>query len=177
MNKILNLVLAISIFLSTSANANVSEGLATAFNEYYYSLTVEWDQKDPAFKKALEDDMALRLLELNEQGMTQEDVLNFLDSRPHSKIFADNLRELLSHTKLNLMSKKEALGMFNQIANQSYQRGANWLGMNDGFNIFFILIGALALTTLGLWATGVVNCEQERYCWNQFDCESRFVCE
>lgn len=176
MKKVIILFLAVSVLVMGSAQAGIVNGLQSAFDEYYYALTVQWDQNDLAAKKTIDDTLLSRLNELKDQGMSKEDVLEFLESRPQSREFADNLRSRLALADLNSMSKAEVLGLFSEAAGQTYQRGVNWLGMNDGLTVVFVAIGVTAFAVLGLWATGVIGCSQERYCFGGYDCERRFVC-
>lgn len=173
MKMLLNLFLTLSVFITSAAQAGVADGLKVAFDEYHYAITVDWDQKDEGFKRLAESELSDKLEVLKEEGMTQNDVIEFFLSRPQSKAFGQNLKNRLDLINLNLMSKDEALYIFNEVSNSSYQAGANWNG-NSQMTITFVVIGALALTVLGLWAAGTIDCNNVKSCQN---CESQTVCK
>lgn len=83
------LMLALSIFMSTVIPSNVQAVTASeykmtakevtstvdeAFQKFQYAMSVEWDQKDEAFKKQAEKDLITSLLALVEAGISVKEI-------------------------------------------------------------------------------------------------------
>ncbi|MBA2405895.1 MAG: hypothetical protein H0V66_14050 [Bdellovibrionales bacterium] len=137
--RIITLVIALSIF-SVSAMANTHDGLKAAFDEFNYSVTVEWDQKDPAFLEAKKLELTQTISALEAQGMTRLELITFVKSQIKDASIIKNLDAVLEAVSLNQMSAQDAQNIMIQAMENSPATGANWHGA-----IYLTPVGLLVL--------------------------------
>ena len=126
--KILTFVLACSIF-SASAMSNTKHGLKTAFDEFNYAITVEWDQKDPAFLEARKLELMQSISALEAEGMTRLELIEFAKSQLKDAALIKNLDSVLEAISLNKMTTEEAQNFMIRAIGNSQSQGANWNGV------------------------------------------------
>lgn len=124
-SKILCLVMTFAIF-SGSAMASSQDGLKAAFDEFNYSVMVEWDQKDPAFYEAKEQALTESILSLKSAGLTNSELVSFAKSQMKSSALAHELDLVLKAISLNTMSVEEAQEHFETAMKNSMNQGASW---------------------------------------------------
>jgi hypothetical protein len=137
LKQILGLFLTLAIF-STSAFAAGGNGLKAAVDELNYALTVEWDQKDPAFYQASIDQFL-------QHGFDSAAMVDFLKSRLDGKTLRD-LEQTLAQVDIKHMSVLELQQRL--VSSQAlYARGASW----EGDYVVSLALGLLALAVLVMW--------------------------
>lgn len=144
---ILNIFLMIQV---ASANDGRTQSLKAIYDDLQYSLTVEWDQKDVEFQKKAEDRFKKGLEELNKQGLTNKELIDFAASQfKNTKNQADFL-SLMQSLQVTTLSQKEMSSMVNAIISKEYNSGANFIGD-------FSLAGKIAyFTGLAVISTGLI---------------------
>ena len=148
-------ILAMSLVVSpVSASETTRQGLKALYDEYHYSLTVEWDQKDKAFAKAVDEKFKTGLEELQKQGLTNEELIEFASTQFKDKKTQADFDNLMMLTKLNLLKPLEVNKMVNDLIRKSYQQGANW-NADVAIKIIGGVAGALFLALI-TWI--IVDC-------------------
>jgi hypothetical protein len=148
LRKFLTLFMVFAI-LTVQAQASTQSGLKAAFDELNYALSVEWDQKDKNFQTEQMKKFSAQLRELQAQGLTQTEMIEFAKSQVKDKRLAKELETAFSMIKINQMSATEANKYMLDIIQKSYSAGASWSGD------VFIILGATML--LVLLAVGIAN--------------------
>src|SRR5688572_11561646 len=79
-------------------------GLKNLFDEFHYSLNVEWDQEDKNFYNQIEDKFQKGLEELRNKGMTQEELINFTSHQFKDAKMKSDFEHLTLQLKVNHLS-------------------------------------------------------------------------
>ena len=140
--KIIAFLLACSIF-SASAMPSTNQGLKAAFDEFNYSVTVEWDQKDPSFLEAKKLELMQTISGLEAEGMTRSELITFAKSQLKDATLIKNLDSVLEAISLNKMTSEEANNFMIRSIQNSQAQGANWNGV-----IILTPVGLLILVLL-----------------------------
>lgn len=140
--KIIAFLLACSIF-SASAMPSTTQGLKAAFDEFNYSVTVEWDQKDPSFLEAKKLELMQTISGLEAEGMTRSELIAFAKSQLKDANLIKNLDSVLEAISLNKMTSEEANNFMIRSIENSQAQGANWNGV-----IILTPVGLLILVLL-----------------------------
>lgn len=136
----------IIVLFTTQANAATHNNLKHAFDELNYALTVEWDQTDRAFYQSQVDKFSGALDELQKQGISNQELIQFAVDQVKDESMKRDLRTELNMVVITKMSKSEAQRFVTDIMNKSYSRGASWNGgAVIGVVVFVILIAVVAI--------------------------------
>jgi hypothetical protein len=131
------------------AHATAQNGLKAAFDELNYALTVEWDQSNREFYDSQMEQFKTNLASLQEQGLSNQDLVNFTLAQVKDQKMANDLETAFTMISINKMSEKEAQRYVTDIMNKSYSRGASWGGEVIVGAIVLILIVAVAAIVAG----------------------------
>jgi hypothetical protein len=101
------------------------EGLKALVDEYNYTMTVEWNQKDASFAHEQDEKLKSGLTQLLNSGLTKDD---FSQAFP-----SVNFNELESEILMTDLSTETAIKDFALKSRQSYKKGASWNGDAAGF--------------------------------------------
>lgn len=124
-SKFITLVVAFSMF-SVSAMATSHDGLKAAFEEFNYSISVEWDQRDESFLEAKKMELSQAIGALEAQGMTRNELITFAKSQIKDADLAKSLDSVLGAVALNTMTTAEAHDLMIKAMEKSLSLGANW---------------------------------------------------
>lgn len=124
--KCISFVLIFSV-LSFSAQAGTQEGLKEAFDDLNYALTVEWDQKDPAFYEAQTEKFYLELKSLRNEGLSDADLLAFVKSKITNQDQLTEIENVLNIINTEKLSHAEATELI--LSLNLTQKGASWNGV------------------------------------------------
>ena len=149
--------------LTVQANAATHNSLKAAFDDLNYSLSVEWDQTDKAFYDAKMDEFAKTVKELQAQGLTNQQLIDFTVSQVQDKKLAKDLETAFNMVVINKMSPTEAHKYVTEVMSNNYSRGASWGGE--------VVLGAIGLVVFVALAAVVVGsakiedgCYKIRHC-------------
>jgi hypothetical protein len=136
----------IAIVLSLCFTFNVFAGsvseLEKAFDAYNYAVTVEWDQKDPAFHEAQTKLLLEKITTLRNEGLSREEILATVENKVANKEAFEALKLKLSLLKAG--SVEELALMIRETSNDMYSHGASWSG-NVAVYIFPAVILAVVI--------------------------------
>ncbi len=128
--KLLTLMMVFAIF-TVQAHAAAADGLKTAYDELNYALNVEWDQKDKAFYTAQMKEFNNSLRDLQSQGLTNRDLINFARSQVVNHQAAQDIDAAFNMITLNNMSDNDASALMVETMKKTYRTGASWNGEAD----------------------------------------------
>lgn len=149
--KFITMIMVVTIF-TVQAHAAAQDGLKTAFDEMNYSLTVEWDQKDQAFYEAQMKTFNAKVRELQKQGLTNAQMVEFAKSQVKDQRVAKDLETAFSMITINKMNSEDASKFMLDSMKRSYSAGAAW----NGDVIIYLAVGLLIVALAVGVATGNV---------------------
>jgi hypothetical protein len=142
--KFITLMMVITIF-TVQAHASTHNGLKAAFDEMNYALTVDWDQTDRTFYESQLKKFTGTVRELQKQGLTNEQMIDFAKSQVKDARVAGDLDTAFSMITINRMSSEEASRYIVDSMKRAYSNGASWNGDVLVYLAVGLLIVALAV--------------------------------
>lgn len=142
LKKFVTLMMVFAIF-TVSASASTHQGLKAAFDELNYGLNVEWDQKDKEFYRSEMKKFADSVSALQENGLTNEELVAFVKSEIKDKKVANDLEAAFNAAIVNKMSPMEARNHMVETMKKAAPQGASWNGSSA-----LLYIGAAAFIVL-----------------------------
>jgi hypothetical protein len=154
MKKLLSFLLVLCF--SVNVMAGSTAGLERAMDEYQFSLTVEWDQKDQKVYQAKTDAFFAEMAKIiSQEGLKQEEILAVAEKKMKNKAQLEALK-----LKLALAGKASSNAELAKVLQDSvkdmYQSGASWNG-----EAVLPILGGLALAALigyAIWFSATHEC-------------------
>jgi len=135
MKRIISLFLALA-FMPQLVLASSANGLKQAIDEYSYSMTVEWDQNDPAYSEAQSRLFAQRVKDLIKAGLSKEEIAAALPGI--------NLEQFNTELMLIDVKNPEAVaGFMKKKMASAYSQGASWNGRVVNIIAPLLIVGAI----------------------------------
>lgn len=98
------------------------------FDRFHYSMAVEWDQKDEAFKAQAEKDLANALEALKASGVSMETIQKHMERSLLTGKFQQEYRRFLNALKEQNVSPDEATAMTTDFMEKNYAEGTHFNG-------------------------------------------------
>lgn len=158
-------------FTSQAMASTLREGLELAMNDYEYEMVVEWDQKDAAKAEAFTKKFTDKLEDLYKQGLSDEVVMKYIESRVMDKKQLAAIQASAALTAKNGSSAQNIAKALRE--NKLGHQGASWTG---GAAYAAVIGGLVIITALIVYqlvwnlnhrcATAVTTevCGTESYC-------------
>lgn len=160
-------VIAFTI-LTVQANAATHNNLKAAFDDLNYALTVDWDQSDKAFYNAKMDNFAASIKEMQAEGLTNQELVDFTLSQVKDQKLAQDLKTAFTMVVINKMSPTEAHAYITDVMSKSYSSGASWAGE--------VVLGAIGLVIfVALAAVVIGSAKIEDGCYKVRSCEQSCI--
>lgn len=118
----------ILVTITVHANASAHNGIKAAFDELHYALSVDWDQKDPDFYNTQSEKFRQELKKLQDQGVSQQEILNILLSEVQDKKLVRDIETTFSLISINALQPDEAEAQIKNLIDRTYKKGASWSG-------------------------------------------------
>lgn len=144
LRKLFAIPLIFSLFI-VETHAVTNNGLKAAFDSLNYALTVEWDQTDKNFYSAQMDKFTAELSKLQDEGMSNQEIVKFAVSQVKDAKVARDMETALNMVQINKMSRQEAQKYVTEVMNKSYMQGASWNGGVAGVVAIVLLIAVAAI--------------------------------
>lgn len=148
MPKILLSLFMILFAFSASAGRDFSAALKATFDDFQYTTSVEWDQKDSKFFEDQVSKLQASMTELQKEGLTEQDVRLFLASISKGSLNVEETKLKLATLNLQNLRSIELAKIITATVQTNYQKGASWSseGLTEGAEF----VGVLALM-FGFW--------------------------
>jgi len=152
----------------TFANAPINQlaALNASFNKYYYAIEVEWDQVDTEHYKKINSEFKNELKTLIENGLTIEELYQFVGDKLKNKNIAKDLNYLFEEVSVADMSENEAVNFITSYLEDTYSSGASWSGIAIVVNL-----GVLAVIIVSLFPYLRYRCGMATEYWTEADIE------
>jgi Skp family chaperone for outer membrane proteins len=151
--------------VTVQAQAATNNSLKAAFDELNYSLSVEWDQKDRAFYDAKMKQFQARIGELQAQGLSNSELVDFAKSQVKNEAMARDVETAFSLIQINKMSVTEANTLVRDMVRNSYSTGASWSSTTTLLGGLAILLLVAAIASAGGYGGGC----SEYACYDYYD--------
>lgn len=119
MKKIIGLMLLICFSVNTFAASN----LETIIDDFQYTMSVEWDQKDMKFHEA---QTRIFIEKLAASGATNEELLTLVENKTQDKKMLEAIKLKLKLSPIE--SKDELARILSENSKAFYSKGASWNG-------------------------------------------------
>lgn len=153
---------------ATAPAVNFQSALKTAYNDLQFSLEVEWDQQDRAQYKSHMDSFRKKVTELQKQGLTNAEMIEFVRRNIKDEARANDLTSLITQIETSNMAPEQATELLTGFMKETYQEGASWTGYYDGY---YLLVGALlVLLVIAAAAGGSSSGSSGSSCYDEYVC-------
>lgn len=143
----MSIILSLCFTLNVLAASGTVQEFERAFDDYQYSLNVEWDQKDQDFLNLKSEELTAKTKALMDKGLTRDEILSLLESKAKDKTAFAALK--LRLTLLDKSSTKEELIAGLQNASKDfYSKGASWNGQ-------VVIFSALSVAVIAFIVQGI----------------------
>jgi hypothetical protein len=147
MKLVLSCLLTFMLSISFAFAGTGSE-LKQAFDELQYGLTVEWDQKDEAFKAQVINNFQSKLEELKANGLDNDQILDFARSTVKNSVLVQDIENAALKLKSQQISQEDFIQIVNRNLQQSQLKGANWTDENNAELFVGVLVVIIALVII-----------------------------
>lgn len=177
--KVISILIAFCFTMNVFASTGGLSELSSAMDEYQFAMTVEWDQKDQAFKNKQLEILSAKMGELFKKGLTSQEVNKLIETRfQNSKaVEAAKLKVSLMGNKLTPSNVVEVL---KDSSSDIYSNGASWNGNTQLFVIGGVIVAIVAiLVAYSQWKDANYVCTERAiadYCTDTFDCDDYYGC-
>lgn len=127
------------LFLSTQSMASPVNGLKEALDELNYSLTVEWDQADPAFYEEQNEIFKQRLVALGEQGVSNDQLMHTALQLVNDQGQKKEVEILFSKILSGQMDDESLTNSVMNLSENMYSAGASWNGRTTLISVIAIV--------------------------------------
>jgi len=166
--RLITFLMAMSIF-TVHADVGAQHSLKTAFDDLNYSLSVEWDQKDRTFYDAKIAAFTKSVSELQAQGLTNGELVEFVKANLKDKALAKDLETAYTVISLNKLSKEEARKLVLDTTSKAYSKGASWAGEVILYSALIVLIIVAAVVAAPYAGPRNNGCYDEYVCTDYYD--------
>lgn len=158
--KFITMMMVAAIF-TVQAHASTENGLKKAFEEMNFALTVEWDQKDKGFYETQMKKFMGVVADLQKQGMTNAQMIDFAKSQMKDAQAAKNLETAFSMISINKMNAEEASKYMLDSMKRTQSVGASW----NGDVLLYLAVGLLIVALAVGVAGGTVVVDNGNSCY------------
>jgi hypothetical protein len=171
--KIISALLALCFTMNVFASSGAMDELSTAMDEYQFAMTVEWDQKDQAFKAKQLEALSGKMGQLFKQGLTAQDVNVLIDNRFKNSQFAKTAKLKLALLGNNL-TPANVVDVLKDNSSEIYANGASWNGNAQIFVWGGVIVAIIAIAVAyNKWQNDNYECVETAiadFCTDAYDC-------
>lgn len=171
--KIISALIALCFTMNVFASTGAISDLSTAMDDYQYAMTVEWDQKDQAFKAKQLESLSGKMGELFKEGLTSQDVEVLINNR-----FKNSQVAQAAKVKLALMGNSltpaNVVDILKDSSSDIYSNGASWNGNTQIFVWGGVIVAIVAIAlAYSQWKSKSYECAETAiadFCTDAYDC-------
>lgn len=172
MERMISIFVLLTFTFNVFAQTGSIAALERHLNDFQYAMTVEWDQKDEAFREKATNIFLTNMEKvIKEEGITVKEVEALLEKKMGSKKSLEALKLKLSLAPLK--NTTDIAHFIRENSNDLYMEGASWNGVGGTLAVIGVIGGFAAFVALMIWASGPgANCLRhttEYYCYQRFD--------
>ncbi len=109
---------------TVSSQSKINE----VFDRFHYTMSVEWDQKDEAFKAQAEADLFQAIQDLKASGISTSEIQNQMERQLLNGKGQAEYRRFVEALKAQNVSPDEAAELTTKFMEKNYAEGANFNG-------------------------------------------------
>jgi hypothetical protein len=144
LKKIFTFMMAFAIVI-VQAEAASNNGLKAAFDEMTYNIEQQGLGDNKEFVNGELQKFSAVVRELQRQGMTNTQLIDFAKSEIKDQKVAKDLETAFNMISINKMSSEDAASYMTEALKRSYSKGASWSGQVYIYMAVGLLIVALAV--------------------------------
>jgi hypothetical protein len=163
--RIVSLLVAFCFSFNVMASTGSIQELERVLDDYHYSLSVDWDQKDQKFYEKTTAEFFGKLEKLiKEQGLSKDQLIDLVEKKTNNKSVVNALKMKMSLQE-KASSAEELISIVKESSKDIYSQGASWNGQIL-INASVVLLVAAAIG-YAIWWDASHECVQY---------ESQYVC-
>jgi hypothetical protein len=168
MLRIISLLL-LSALISVQTHAATGTGLKQAFDEFRYSVNVEWDQQDLTYYETARERLETRIGEAMANGATTEQVIEVAIAQiPDAKLAAE-MRQSAQLLQAGKLSASDARELLMKSLEAQGSRGASWTGVGSFLmNVVYFTLAMLGLIVYAIAYDSGYMCREVNVCQEDF---------
>jgi hypothetical protein len=151
--RIISFVLCLCFSLNVLATPGTVSDLERLFDDYNYSVSVDWDQQDQTFLDNQTNAFFEKFADMMNSGLSDKEVMSLIEKKiPSNSALHDRMNVLVKNAK----TSEELAKVLKENAKEFYSRGASWNGevvSNIAFGI-----GAAAFLGFIIWWNATHEC-------------------
>lgn len=171
--------LLLSAFITVQSHAATGPGLKLAFDEFRYSVLVEWDQRDLGFYEAARARLEEQVTQAIASGTPVSEVINAAVAQIPDTTLAAELRQSAQLLETGKLTASEARELLMKSINAQGTRGASWTGVGRFLvNVVYFSLAMLGLIVYAIAYDSGLYCRQVNVCQEDFwgDVYCRYEC-
>lgn len=142
--RFISALLCLCLTFNVMAASGTVQEFERALDEYQYSLTVEWDQKDQKFMTVRTEAFYEALSDLMNQGLTSQDILKVVSTKSKNAKEVEALKARMEILAKNATSSSELAQAITASSKGLYSTGASWEGTSILISVGIVaVIGAV----------------------------------
>lgn len=165
--KLVSYIVLFCLTFNVFASSGTIQELERQLDDYQYSMSVEWDQKDKAFYDKQTNAFFSNLSNLiKNEGLTENEIMSLLEKKVSNREVLDSLK-----LKVSLLSKvnspAELASVLRDNAESFYVKGASW----NGDVALTVGLGIVLAAVIGyaVWFSATHRCVQYE---TRYGCQS-----
>jgi hypothetical protein len=165
------IALSLSFLISFNVMASSLSEFEKHFDEYHYTLTVEWDQRDQTFYQEQTDAFMKKLgVLITEHGLSQAEVLALAEKKMNNSKLLEALKLKMTLMGTN-MSAAQLAQTLRETAKEFYLSGASW---NGDVMITSAIVGLFVLAIgYAIWFSATHECVEYK---SVYSCDTTSYC-
>ncbi len=173
--KILSAIIVFCFTMNLYASTGALNELSAAMDEYQYSMTVDWDQKDQAFKNKQIEALSAKMGQLFKQGLTAQDVNVLVENRFKNSQAAEAAKMKIAMMGNNI-TPANVVELLKTNSSEIYSNGASWNGNTQYFVWGGVVVAIIAIAVAySQWQNKNYTCTATAiadYCTDRYDCDN-----
>lgn len=156
--KFFSLIIALCFTMNVFAASGSLQAFEIALDDYQYSMSVEWDQKDKVFQEAKTKEFISKMQTMIAAGtLSQKDIITVIENKLQNKTMVDAMKLKVALAG-DMSNTDELMSFMNESSSDLYSQGASWNG-NVMVPVAIVLTAVVALG-FAMWYSATHGCQE-----------------
>ncbi len=173
--KFVSLIIALTFTMNVFAGTGSLHAFESALDDYQYSMTVEWDQKDKVFQQAKTKEFISKMQSMIAEGkLSQKDIITVVEKKLSNKTLVDAMKLKVALAG-DMSNTEELMSFMNESSSELYTQGASW----NGHIMIPVAVVLTAVVALGfaMWYSATHGCQEYEQTCDWAGCHNNYeVC-
>ena len=165
-------MVALCFTMNVFASTGSLSAFESALDEYQYSMSVEWDQKDKVFQQTKTNEFIGKMNAMIASGtLSQKDIITVVETKLKNKTLVDAMKLKIALAG-EMKTPEQLMSFMNESSEDLYSQGANW----NGYVMVPVAIVLTAVVALGfaMWYSATHGCQEYAQTCDVFGCRNNY---